>query len=157
MLPWMDKKEIDLIKSYLKSEYKVFEWGCGGSTLYFSKYVSLYRSIEHNEEWFDKISKQIKKNTEIYLHKNVDNYISYINAIKKYDTVYDAVLIDGRQRVSCAFVAKDFIKPNGLLFVHDYFNREYYHSIENYYSLIDSVKNTNQTLAIFRNEIYNRT
>lgn len=155
MLPWMDKSEIGLIISYLKPSYKMFEWGCGGSTLYFSKYVSLYRSVEHNEKWFNKISPKIEKNTELYLYNNTDNYISYINAVKKHNTIYDAILVDGRQRLACAIAAKDFIKPNGILFVHDYFNREYYSDIENFYVLVDSIKNTSQTLAVFKNEIYN--
>jgi len=42
----MDKREIEKIISYLKPEDRMFEWGCGGSTVYFSKYVSFYRSIE---------------------------------------------------------------------------------------------------------------
>jgi hypothetical protein len=153
--PWMDKTEIEKIIVYLKPEYKMFEWGCGGSTLYFSKYVSLYRSIENNYKWFRKISNLISSNTEIYHYPNTDNYNNYINAISNYEDQYDVILIDGRCRVKCAIQAKSHLRNNGLLFVHDYFNRPYYNKIEKEYTLIDSIKDTEQTLAVFRNEIHN--
>lgn len=155
MKPWMDNREIQKIVSYLKPNYKMFEWGCGGSTIYFSKFVSLYRSVEHKREWYNKIKQSVGKNTEIFLYENTDDYQSYITSISKYKDQYDAILVDGRQRVLCSIIAKSFLKTNGLLFVHDYFNRPYYHCIENYFYLVDYVNNTQQTLAIFKHEIYN--
>lgn len=155
MTPWMDKREIEKIISYLKPEHKMFEWGCGGSTVYFSKYVSFYRSIEHDCKWFNNIVNLVSPNTEIYHYSDANNYTNYINAISDYDDQYDAILIDGRCRLKCAIKAKTYLKYNGILFVHDYYTRPYYHQIEKEYTLIDSIKDTEQTLAVFRNEIYN--
>ena len=155
MLPWMDESEIDLICSYLKPTFKMFEWGCGGSTLYFSKYVYHYRSIEHDKTWFDKIIGLLPANVELYHVSKQNNYCEYINAIHNYEDIYDCILIDGRCRVKCAIQAKPYLKNNGLLFVHDYYSRLYYHEIEKYYTLINGIKNTAQTLAVFRNEIHN--
>lgn len=151
----MDDKEISKIVSYLKPEYKMFEWGCGGSTIYFSKYVTFYRSIEHDRKWFEKITQLIESNTELYHYENKNKYYEYVNSISQYNDIYDVILIDGRSRVDCAVRAKSYLKHDGILFVHDYFNRQYYHQIEKEYTLIDEVKNTEQTLAVFKNEIYN--
>lgn len=155
MLPWMHRKEIDLVKSYLHTSYKMFEWGCGGSTLYFSEYVRLYRSIEHNLQWFQKIKPQIKENTELYHINNSNDYKDYINAISLYEDSYDVILVDGRHRVSCSIKAKEFLKKDGILLVHDFFKREYYFPIMKYYTLIDSITDTQQTLAVFKNEVHN--
>ena len=131
----------------------MFEWGSGGSTCFFSQKVSFYRSIEHNKEWFNKTKDSIKDriNIDLQYFSPKFEYVRYINAITKFDDVYDAILVDGRCRVKCAKMAKDFLKKDGILFVHDYFKRPYYKDIENVYTLIDSIKNTPQTLAVFKN------
>ena len=58
---WMDPKEKDLIIKYLqqKPNSTMLEWGCGGSTLTFSKEVKQYISIEHNLDWYIDVQKTI--------------------------------------------------------------------------------------------------
>lgn len=150
ILPWMSKTEIDVIVSYLRPQFKMFEWGCGGSTLFFSKYVKLYRSVEHQVDWFNKIKTQIDTNTELLYVSDDNEYNNYINIIGNFEVKYDAILIDGRERVKCAIMAKDFLKEDGYLFVHDYFKRKRYRPIEDLYALVDGIKNTKQTLAVFK-------
>jgi hypothetical protein len=150
MKPWMHQSEIDLIRSYLKPTHKMFEWGCGGSTLYFSKYVNLYRSVEHNLDWYKKILPSISNNTELYHIGNQKKYSDYINQITNFSDTYDAILIDGRERVRCAIKAKNYLKDNGIIFVHDFFNRPRYNPIFEFYELINSIKNTSQTLAVLK-------
>jgi len=146
----MHQSEIDLILSYLQPHYKMFEWGCGGSTIHFSKYVKTYRSVEHNIEWYKKILPSIGNNTELYHVGNQEKYSDYINQITNFSDVYDAILIDGRERVMCAIKAKEYLKNSGVLFVHDFFNRPRYDPILEFYELIDGVQNTEQTLAVLK-------
>lgn len=158
--PWMNIKEIKLVEKYLKSEMKMFEWGAGGSTLHFPEFVSFYRSIEHNEEWFEKVKKEIINNTEIHLVPNdaprtmptqKHQFETYINSIDKFDDkFYDAFLIDGRARGWCAEKALDYCTKDTIVFIHDYWNRPQYHIVEKWYKVIDSVKNTQQTIVALR-------
>jgi hypothetical protein len=150
MKPWMCQSEIDKIILYLKPEHKMFEWGCGGSTLFFSKYVSLYRSVEHNIEWYKDVLPNIQKNTELYYIDCQKEYENYINFIEKFSDLYDCILIDGRERVNCAIKAKKYLSTNGILLVHDFFNRPRYNPILEFYNIIDRVDNTKQTLAILK-------
>lgn len=59
---WMDQKEKDLIIKYIsqKPDSTMLEWGCGGSTLIFSKLVNHYVSIEHNLDWYLDVQREIK-------------------------------------------------------------------------------------------------
>ena len=57
---------------------------------------------------------------------------------------YDVVLVDGRARAMCAYVAKDLLKDDGYLLFHDFNNRGYYHGILKYYEIVDM----DSTLAI---------
>jgi hypothetical protein len=50
-LPWMTDKQIAKVKAYLKPNNIMLEWGAGGSTIYFSKFVKKLYTIEHIEEW----------------------------------------------------------------------------------------------------------
>jgi hypothetical protein len=150
MKPWMHQSEIDMIISYLNPTHKMFEWGCGGSTLHFSKYVNLYRSVDHNIQWYKKIRPLINNNTELYHVDNQKEYTNYINHISNFADIYDAILIDGRERVRCAIKAKKYLTTTGVLFVHDFFNRPRYDPIFEFYELINGIKNTEQTLAVFK-------
>ena len=66
-VPFMHEKEYKFIESHLNNQMTMLEWGSGGSTLYFSKFVKNYHSIEHDQEWYDKIKPQIDDNV-IYHH-----------------------------------------------------------------------------------------
>ena len=64
-------KEIDLIQSYLNDKKIMLEYGCGGSTTIFPRYVKKYYSIEHNLDWFWNVQQEIYNdkldNVEIHL------------------------------------------------------------------------------------------
>ena len=44
----MESSETDVIKSFLDKDKIMFEYGSGGSTLYFSNYVKHLYSAEHS-------------------------------------------------------------------------------------------------------------
>ena len=71
--PWMHQKEIDMVIKYLtqKPGSTMFEWGCGGSTLLFPKYVKKYTSVEHNLDWYVDVQKAI----DINKLTNIDFYL----------------------------------------------------------------------------------
>lgn len=153
--PWITFKAIDFLKKNLKSTDKVFEYGGGGSTLFFAKRVSEVVTVEHIEEWFvilkDTVSKKGIKgwkgnfvkpekgdlfsppdisNPDHYSADDIPskgyNYKNYASVIDAYpDKYFDCVLIDGRARPSCVKHAIPKIKKGGYL-VLDNTNREYY-------------------------------
>lgn len=57
---------------------------------------------------------------------------------------YDVILVDGRCRAMCAYMAKYLLKDGGHLLFHDFNNRTYYHGILKYYEIVDS----EETLAV---------
>ena len=40
-MPWLDTESASLLCSLLSGNMSVLEWGCGGSTVYFSRYMSV--------------------------------------------------------------------------------------------------------------------
>ena len=173
-------------EEYIKDKNKVLEWGSGTSTLYFSKIVNQFVSIEHNMEWYNFVSAQITDNTECYyvaphdfkndeeLDKNVPDLLCRANDPVLVDGIthwntregfdwhcgidyirkpleleyrdYDVVIVDGRCRTMCAYIAKYLIKDGGYLIFDDFKSRTYYHGILKYYEVIDG----GDTLAILK-------
>ena len=133
----------------------VFEYGGGGSTLFFATKVRELVTVEHNKEWFDGLTREMKKHnlvkwsgyfiepeeagsTNHLVTSNPDHYFSgdekfhsktfrnYASVIDKYgDEYFDVVLIDGRARPSCLKHSLNKIKKNGLLIL-DNADRSYY-------------------------------
>jgi len=52
----MTINEQEFFKKHLNGSQKVLEWGCGSSTINISSIVNEIYSVEHDSEWFNKIS-----------------------------------------------------------------------------------------------------
>lgn len=152
-LPWISFPVIDFLKENLTSDSKVFEFGGGGSTLFFLERVKEVVTVEHNKEWFDILSSNItdkKKWTPLFIEPttntsydssqfaNPDAYFSsdkdyinmdfrrYASSIDAYtDGYFDVVLVDGRVRPSCMKHSISKVKKGGYLIL-DNSDRAYY-------------------------------
>lgn len=162
--PWITFKAIDFITRNTRETDKVFEYGGGGSTLYFLGNVKQVVTVEHDYEWFHMLQKKIDSadstrwNGQLILpEKDIDtanldksrptDYFSEDpmfrnNTFKAYSTFicqfeeeyFDMVLIDGRTRTSCLYHAIPKVKIGGFL-VLDNAERKYY--LQNNLKLLD--------------------
>jgi hypothetical protein len=151
--PWIVFEVIDFLDKWLNEEKMVFEWGSGGSTLYFSSKVKKIFSIEHNSEWFNRINliiqnKKIKnvdyRLLEPVIGNNVDkiylssddnykekNFLNYCKAINKFPNNYfDLIVIDGRARDGCIKESLLKIKEEGIIILDNSDRKEYRYGIE---------------------------
>ncbi len=175
-LPFMHKDEYEFITSHLKDDATMLEWGSGGSTLYFPKFVKKYYSIEHYEEWYNKVSNSLKKSDisnveQIFVPSSPENwdrpknwraiknfstptdfFTDYINHVDKINKKFDYILVDGRCRTQCALKALYYLKEDGILFFHDFYPRHQYgyHNVLNFYDEIGGIKHTNQTVVALK-------
>lgn len=163
MIPiWMDDKEIKLIEKYLDSNHTMLEWGCGGSTLHFPHKVKKYYSIEHDQQWYETIKNKVPDNVKLfhkqrgeipwdsYNQSEYKHYKDYIDIVDELNEVFDVVLIDGRARRLCALKVIPYIKKDSIVMIHDWFIRNAYHCVLDYYDLIDKIDDTPQTIGVFK-------
>lgn len=98
--PWMTFPAISFLKDVLSKETKVFEYGSGYSTIFFNQYVGETVSIEHDNEWFNKV-KETVPNAKIHLvNKNdpvhpgalhvVNHFTETFHQIRSEDVNHDA-------------------------------------------------------------------
>lgn len=113
-LPWFTYPSIEFLKKRIKKEMSVFEYGCGGSTLWWASRVKEVVSIEHDEKWYKEIVSKIPDNVCIS-HIELEYGGNYSKKIKEFKNRFDIVVIDGRDRVNCAINCLDALKPDGVI------------------------------------------
>jgi len=142
---WMPDGDKFTILRYLDPSDIMLEWGAGGSTLYFSKYVKEYHSIEHSPKYYQQLVNEVADNTHLYLCEanasrtlptQEHQFIDYINYVEKLNIKFDKVLIDGRARQWCAIKVLKYLNKDAIVFVHDWI-RLRYHSVLEHYELIE--------------------
>jgi len=159
--PLMNQEEIDYIESRLSKGKTLFEWGPGGSTIHFSKFVKSYNSVEHDDKWADKVADMIQeqeiKNVKLYyapadipwniwerghsilLDNRNEEFKSYIKAIDHFGKKkYDFFIIDGRARVQCCEMATRYSHKDTIVFLCEYYRPRYKAALE-WYDLVEEV------------------
>ena len=113
-VPWFTYAAIEFIKQLNLVDKVVFEWGSGNSSLFFANRVKNIYSIEHNQEWYDKVKANKMQNQEVeFVESTID---SYVNSINKRDTFYDIIIIDGDLfRKECALEAIKYLNKGGII------------------------------------------
>lgn len=153
--PWISFRSIDFLKTILNKNSRVFEYGGGGSTLFFVKSAAEVVTVEHNKEWFailsdvvkiksisnwqgnlilaekgDLVAVADKANPDHFSSGDIGsfgfNYKKYVTHIDQFpDLHFDIISVDGRSRASCIKHAIPKVKVGGYLLV-DNSDRDYY-------------------------------
>jgi predicted O-methyltransferase YrrM len=143
-VPWLTFGAIRFLAVRLQREMRVFEYGSGGSTLFFAQHARSVVSVEHDVVW----SAEVRQAAAALKLENVtildvlpgdsigpgpdpadpDAYISrdppytrvsfraYASAIDAFaDRSFDVILVDGRARPSCVKHAIGKLAPGGML------------------------------------------
>jgi hypothetical protein len=129
--PWITFPAQQWLSRVVHGRMRVFEYGSGGSTLYFAARVESLVSVEHDPEWFTLVDAELARSkpkaSVRYLliepelgsaatndphdpssYASRDNryrgysFERYVRAIDEYpDESFELVFVDGRARASC--------------------------------------------------------
>jgi hypothetical protein len=123
-IPWVTYSFIDFIKERLKKQHTVFEFGSGNSTYFYAKYSGLVVSVEHDKEWFDKISGNKPENSEMIFCELVRDG-DYCRVPVKLEEKFDIIIVDGRDRVNCCKQSVDALSETGVVVLDDSEREDY--------------------------------
>lgn len=119
-LPWLNLPIIAFLDQRIRKSHKLFEFGCGYSTLYFSNLAKNVVSVENNLIWFNRISKMLMQkdiqNVSI-IHKELSN--GYAKCIKSFSEEFDIIFVDGRHRVDCIKNSIGNLSSQGVIILDD--------------------------------------
>jgi hypothetical protein len=118
-IPLLTYPAIDWLDGVLEPEDEVFEYGMGGSTVWFAARVAHVTSVDHNREYM--LSLRLPANVTARVAPcrgdllRADAQDPYVCAIHASDRKYDVVLVDGMARLSCVPAAHRALTPTGLV------------------------------------------
>ncbi len=125
-VPWMTYPAIEFLKNNLKPEHEIFEFGCGASTLFFSKRVKKVVGLETNSRWLEITLQQAQHdNIKINLMEDGLKNPAYENFAKNYGQKFDFIIIDSLKRFECAKNVIEALKPNGTIILDDSERKNY--------------------------------
>ena len=143
-IPWVTFEARSFIEMILTTKSIVFEYGSGGSTVFYSRRVQRVVSVEHDEHWFNLVKACLGEeritNCDYSLvppepaagfHNPPDNIEGYVSSDEAYsgltfrsyaasidrfpDRFFDLIAVDGRARPSCVAHALRKVKVGGYL------------------------------------------
>lgn len=140
--PWVSPKARKWLDLFLKPNMMVFEYGSGGSTIFFARRVKEVVSVEYQLLWFLGVLLALWRRgiTNFKLHLSRPetgkqlgrNYMSsdpnlnsfsfkkFVTAIDQYpDYYFDLVFVDGRARNACIRYAIPKVKRRGYILLDD--------------------------------------
>lgn len=125
-IPWYTYPAIEYLDNIDFSDKVVFEYGSGNSSAYWAKKAKFVYSIEHNKEWYEKITPQTLPNQIIQLCESQEEYLA---AIENIPEKIDVIIIDGMYREECSKIASNFLAPNGIIILD---NADWYKETSKY-------------------------
>jgi hypothetical protein len=153
-IPWITFDAIVYLEQHLEKAIRVFEYGSGGSTLFWLGFQAVCTSVEHDPQWFALIRDRVGNSSQLDYrlvlpeiddmpapNRNVADPQQYLSASPPFrnhtfrsyvgqiddspDDFFDVVLIDGRARPACIMHSATKVKLGGLLIL-DNAERSYY-------------------------------
>lgn len=95
-IPWYTYPTTEFLSHLDLSALKVFEYGSGNSTLWWSERAKQIMSVEDDEDWYIKIKNSLQnKDVDYRLEKDRQKYFSMAS------DDFDIYIIDGKHRREC--------------------------------------------------------
>lgn len=113
-IPWCTYPFIKFIEPRLKKDFTVFEYGSGNSTIWYAKKVKQIISVENDEAWFKVVSKLLPSNARL-LFSRLEYDGEYCRMVKKQNSRFDIIIVDGRDRVNCVRQSIEYLSERGVL------------------------------------------
>jgi hypothetical protein len=96
--PWFAASAIAYLEDILRPGFSVFEWGAGGSSLWFEQQGCRVTTIEHDARWAEEVAARARGKVEVILRDAAaTGYVSPAVEL----TEFDVIVVDGRRREDC--------------------------------------------------------
>lgn len=168
--PHMTDDERGLFNRYCRRSIRVVEFGSGGSTFqYFRRpQIEVVVTVESDPEWLARLRAHPMLAAEeasgrwVPIHGDIGptkqwgypvdgaraqgmagNYHAAV--WRDHPGLYDLVLVDGRFRIACALQAIPFVKPRGVVMIHDFDSRPGYAALLKFF---DEVAHVDQLIVL---------
>ena len=131
-LPWFSYGAIDFLEGFLRPEMRVFEFGSGGSTIFFAHRCARVESVEDDPAWALRVRERLTQLglTNVALSECPFDFncsaafgeSQYLDRVR--EGSYDVIVVDGADndysiRPKCFKVAENQVNAGGIIVVDD--------------------------------------
>jgi len=126
-IPWITYPAFHFLHEMNFEGKRIFEYGSGNSTLYFTGRGAEVYSVEHHKGWYETVKTRIKNPERLYYRslEQKEEADLYVRAAAEPTLKYDAVIVDGRYRKRCLFESINHLTEGGVVIL-DNSDRPYY-------------------------------
>jgi len=140
--PWIPPKAKQWLSSFLKPDMVIFEYGSGGSTIFFARRAKNIISVEYQLLWYFGVllallrrriinfrlilsrPERIGSLEEKYMSSDANikdlSFKKFVTTINKFpDHFFDLVFVDGRARIQCIEHSISKVKTGGYILLDD--------------------------------------
>jgi hypothetical protein len=123
-LPWLTWRCVEFLDEFLRPGMRVFEYGGGGSTLYFARKGCRLVTVEGYRHWSRLIRARLDEAGDAAAAVEIreiagpddgeppqEEYVRQVH----YGGPWELILVDGAHRLACLEAARDELQPNGVL------------------------------------------
>lgn len=110
-IAWYTYPSLEYLNQFDYSAKRIFEYGCGNSSLYWASRAKEVISVDDNKEWYEKLCKRKPNNLSVLLEEDLD---IYAKSIEKYGK-FDVIVIDGYVRDKCCESAIKHLNEGGFI------------------------------------------
>jgi precorrin-6B methylase 2 len=131
-LPWFSYGAIDFLERNLRRDMHVFEFGSGGSTIFFAERCASVCAVEEEAPWAARVQAHATErdlpNVEIisapFDFSRSENFIASDYLAQVRSGFWDVIVVDGADndftiRPICFRAAESQVKPGGMIVVDD--------------------------------------
>lgn len=122
LVPWINPAAMMYLESFVRPTWSVFEWGSGGSSIWWARHCTRVVTVEHRwgwHRWVTRTARALKlRNLEI-IRASVENgdYVGVISRVK--NPKFDCIVIDGEERMACLKAARGHLNSRGVILLDD--------------------------------------
>lgn len=110
-VPWYTYACTHFLEQRLTPTMRVFEFGCGLSTLWYAGRVADVVSVEHDHHWAALVSARLPGNASVVLRPDEDDYVCAVAD----QGPFDVVAVDGLARARSAQTALSSLSEAGVI------------------------------------------
>lgn len=115
-IPWFTYSAIEFLENRWPPNRRVFEFGAGFSTLWWSERSAEVVSVEDDVDWHTALGQHLGENVTLIKAHGVD---AYVRALEPYRGAVAVVIVDGSFRDACVGPAIRSLEADGVLILDD--------------------------------------
>jgi hypothetical protein len=111
-IPWYTYPAVEFFGQLDARGLRIFEFGCGHSSLFWAHKGADVFAVEHDRAWFEKMSAMSARLKQLVLRESIEEYV---RAIADAGGDFDIIIIDGIWRNQCAQAALPYLRKEGCI------------------------------------------